>query len=82
MDKNSRGLLALKQISKGYVLLTSMVVLGCICFALAFQYRYYARQYQLEEQITAKLINKTKENLQEKKQQNRKRYLEFANDNR
>lgn len=66
----------------GYVLLTSMVVLGCICLFLVFQYRYYARQYQVEDQLTAQLVKKTKENLREKKQHNRKRYLEFATDNR
>lgn len=85
MDRNWQGLFVLRRWKTrrpAYVLLTSLVVLSAICLALMFEYRYYANQYQLENQLSADLEAKTKRNLQLGKDKNRKRYLEFATENR
>ncbi|VTX75537.1 Uncharacterised protein [Limosilactobacillus oris] len=51
---------------QGYVMITSLVVLSCICITLIFQYHYYATQYQLEKQLTDELVLRARQNLSQK----------------
>lgn len=47
-------------------MITSLVVLSCICITLIFQYHYYATQYQLEKQLTNELVLRARQNLSQK----------------
>lgn len=66
MDKRWQGLFALKGPGRrpAYVLVTSLLVLMCICLTLVFEYRYYANQAQLEQEMTRGLVHQAKHNLQ------------------
>ena len=63
-------------------MITSLLVLSCICGTLVFQYHYYATQYQLERQLTDELVSQARRNLHQKNPVNGKRYLEFETENR
>lgn len=67
---------------QGYVMITSLLVLSCICVTLVFQYHYYATQYRLEKQLTDELIAQAQQNIQRENRANGKRYLEFEAENR
>ncbi|MGM9891963.1 hypothetical protein [Limosilactobacillus sp.] len=85
MDEEIMELRALPRLTKrrpAYVLLTSLVVLACICVTLMFQYRYYANQFRLEKQLRAALIQQTHTNLRLEKMNKGKRILEFSQQNR
>lgn len=47
-------------------MITSLVVLSCICITLIFRYHYYATQYQLEKQLTDELVLRARQNLSQK----------------
>lgn len=66
MGKRWQELFALKKTSSrpAYVLVTSLLVLACLCLTLVFEYRYYANQARMEQELTNSLIRKTKQNLQ------------------
>lgn len=84
MDKRWQELFALKGPNRrpAYVLVTSLLVLMCICLTLVFEYRYYANQAQLEQELTKGLVNQAKHNLRLEKAEEGKRYLEFDSKNR
>lgn len=56
--KNRRG---------GYALLTSILLLGLICLAVVWQYRYYTAQWQLEDQLAREFLRAAGHNLTIKK---------------
>lgn len=70
MGKKIMGLFALIKLNRqrpAYVLLTSLLVLMCICLTLVFQYHYYANQWQIQRNLTASLVKKTQDNLRAEK---------------
>lgn len=84
MGKKWQELFVSKRLNRrpAYVLVTSLLVLMCICLTLVFEYHYYANQAQMEQELTKGLVHQAKHNLRLEKVEEGKRYLEFGSKNR